>query len=424
MKNLPDEELFDKLKARLQNFEEDPGDDVWTAIETTVRPDSTANSNRFVLILVLMLMGLGRAYLLQSGDSDSSPAVTSPTSSLSPTAGVSPPPNISGAATLNVPGEPSASVRSSELSSSNAPHETSSTVAANQANQSLSQHDRRTSITKSAMPLANNSDTQHSPTTAKNIEPYSDSSHYIAQRPDSIITMVAVVKQDSIIQEEVVVTAKAQKRQSRWRIYGIATPSLTFHHISPSTSDDPIVDKLNSPGVLSSERLSFSFEGGVQFPIAKRLNAFAGLSYYQQSMDLSLEQIMPGSSISVNGSLDFNFQPNTTTTTINYRMQNIGLATGASYVISAGKIMHQLGGALQYEYGMINRSADENYQSSRNFLNFRIFYRAEYGVNERLSVFVQPVFSRSLLSDELMNGAISVKQSRAGFGIGILYRLK
>ncbi|MEJ1237173.1 hypothetical protein WBG78_03530 [Chryseolinea sp. T2] len=424
MKNLPDEELFERIKVRLQNFEEAPDEDVWAGIGSAIsKPtSSTQTRNRYALILVLMLLSVGRGYLFQTSDPDATITSSSSSAQASLNADTNTPTSNNDIASdidnkikdqSPAQNENMTELKDMNLTSTSQLREAKSAgVIKETAGHTMP------IVLPDASPGTNSG--LHMDSVNHSIV-YLDSSLLI----DSIKIDDVSVKRDSITQEEIIVSAKPRKHESRWRIYGMATPSLTFQHVNPSTSDDATFDKLNSPGVLSSERLSFSFEAGAQFLVARRLNVFAGLSYYQQSAELSLDQIISGSSnIASNGGLEYEVQPNTITTTIDYHMQNIGLIAGASYVISVGKLVHQLGGGMQYEYGLINRSTETDSRSTKNFVNFRIFYRAEYGLNERMSVFVQPVFSRSLLNDEVMNGALNVKQSRAGIGFGVLYRFR
>ena len=463
MKNLPDEELFGKLKVRLQNFEEDPDDDVWQNIEAVVRPASPQTRNRFALIVMLMLLSLGREFLLRE-DRAISPSFQTVTGddlaadsqsgkgSMEVSSGKSrsfPADTLSGANTISEPpsGNTIESTGVSTASTRRTMGDTPLQAFATRKEHTSGSNDDpfgETMIQTSSAPGEGSGELGfRQPITAGELIHGQAVSADVATLQESMassqtvsseintpsgsdtLTAFAITTPDSVLYLKTIVVAKEQLRARRLRVYGLLTPSMTFHHVNPSTSDDVMFQKLNSPGVLSSERFSISAEGGVLFPLANRLQVFTGLTYYHQSMDLSVEQLMPGvTNIPSRNSLDFNFQPNTSATTINYRMQNIGIVAGMSYVISVGQIVHHLGGALQYEYGIIGRDGENDNASSPNFLNFRIFYRAEYGLNERLSIFVQPTFTRSLLSDDVMNASLRVKQSRAGIGFGFLYRLK
>jgi hypothetical protein len=215
----------------------------------------------------------------------------------------------------------------------------------------------------------------------------------------------------------------SQRTTRSLRLYVVGTPSLSFQQVMPSTTDNVSFLRLNSPGVLSAERLSMSFEAGMQLPVARRLVVLAGLTWYQQSNKISLDQVVEGQS-SFNPSRDLNFvvSPVTVNTTVNYVMRNVGATAGLAYAISVRKLVHQLGASLQYEVGLRSGSRESYDNASATYLNYRIFYRVEYAVTERIGVFVQPAFVQSLHSDVVLDGAIRLKQTNAGVGLGALYR--
>jgi hypothetical protein len=90
--------------------------------------------------------------------------------------------------------------------------------------------------------------------------------------------------------------------------------------------------------------------------------------------------------------------------------------------VSIGKIVNQFGGSLQYEYGLASTNHESRGQNTNHYINYRLLYRAEYGINDRLSVFIQPSFTSTLLHHDVLDGAIKVRQSRAGIGIGLLLK--
>jgi hypothetical protein len=430
MKNLPDDELFNKLKVRLENFEEQPDEDVWEAISNGIarpEPNWIRPVERSSLLLAVLLM-LGAWYAL-SIQSEQQPILSHDRKETILPLAV---PRLQDEANSTLPLAPSAAVESPDVISS----ENSDTSVSN-----ATRRDRNVTIhnigpltkgfeaRKSDIAYAGAINGTNAPTTtAMNNNPLATSND-----PDStaaVDSLTSVVEAsptlniaDSLAVATTALTRVPSKRAQSWRLYGVAMPSLTFLHVSPSTADDASFVSLNSPGVLSKERFSLQLEMGAQLMLARRLAVFTGLTYYQQSLDVSLEQLASGTrSTTTEPSTDFTFEPNTTTTTINYNQKNIGLTAGLMYTVSVGKILHQLGASLQYEYGIFRRSSESDEGKTNSFLNYRIFYRAEYGLNEHLSLFVQPSFGRSLLNDELLDRAIRVKQSRAGVGFGVLYR--
>jgi len=445
MKNLPDEELFDKLKVQLQNFREEPDADAWDEINAAVgKTAAPADSiyRQYALVLVALLLSAVALLEIQQPFGDMATDLRrkdnkivgndlllhkgADSSKLSGKGNRKDQYDVPAAHLKNADGRPHSNVITEDSATPafipfSSRHDTSQVdVAGGQSNLidgTMLQRQGVDSIHYAAEPATDNF-LASNPGSYSTIEGLPQTSKVVAT-DSTKITTVAI----DTSSEAGNVTASKLRRSGRWRVYGLFTPSLTFHQVSPTSSDEKTFLRMNSPGVLSGERLSFSFEGGAQVYLSKRLAAFAGLTYYQQAIDISLEQLEGGThSTAGRGSGDFSFVPNTVTTTINYSIHNVGVVSGLSYVVSTGKILHQLGGAIQYEFGVGKSSSEVTRKPSSHFFNFRIFYRAEYGINERISIFVQPTFSRTLTGDELLDRAVDVKQSRAGIGFGILYR--
>lgn len=436
MKNLPDDQLMKKLKAQLQRYEEQPDEEVWDGVVAALRPEPGWVKTVERTSVVLLLLILSWSYFadtssvveqgIASNEQLSKPEVQFD-SSKSPSERISPHTK----SPVDQASRSSMTERDkikSQLEMQNVPADSKRMTFRGATSASRSSINPTKDVAFDQRNEPNNSSataTNSLPPSASPIQTLemTDASGTLDSMTVSPITPIVLSSLDSLSQLEPIIRKPERRRQNRLRVYGMVTPSLTFQHVVPSSTDDATFLDMNSPGVLSKERISFSFEGGVQFPIGKRLAAYSGISYYQQFATLSLNQLTNGTTTKPGLSGDFNFQPNSIPTNINYHMQNVGLTAGISYVVSMGKIVHQFGAALQYEYGILQRSSESDNRASNSFFNYRIFYRAEYGVNDRLSVFIQPTFARSLLYDDVLDGAIRVKQSRAGIGIGVLYRM-
>jgi hypothetical protein len=408
MRNLPDDELFNQVKTRLQNFQEQPNDDIWGAIAaniSTAEPGWIRVAEKLSLVFILLLL-LGARYggMMAPGNGVATHGIRKP--------------EINSSADLSTSATGTDTLKMNREIPQLATNAHNQTVAGDEHQELIVPSD----VAVESTWTTSNFERPSADAAAPNGSPITNSmsqSESLSKETDSI---TAGKIQDSASVSTVLPAQRARRKKSAVRFYALATPSLTFLNVVPSTSDAATFQKLNSPGIFSKERLSVTFEMGAQALMARRLMIFAGLSYFQKSMDLSLEQTENGSgSFTSNGSLGFDFQPQTTTTTVQYRQQNVGATAGLAYVVRMGKIVHQMGGSLQYEYGILHRSTDK--KKSDNFLSYRLFYRVEYGLNERLSLFIQPTFFRSLIAHDALDGAIQVKQSRAGVGIGVVYRI-
>ena len=276
MKNLPDDELFDRIKVRLQNFEEAPDDDVWTGIESAIsKPPSVQSRNRYALILALMLLGLGRGYLMQTSDADStatsSPSLDQVLSEAGSDVPVADHDGDQPGAETDITSEGNESLRSSEIQS----HEAKSADGVIDQTRTIKQHgDQKVngldnanttatdpafigrSVNKSRQ-VRNNSPAGENAITEGNTDSFVSASDNTSQAPnaladslkdytipsDSLQAKDIIAQHDSTAREEVIASVKARKHESRWRIYGMAAPSLTFQHVNPTTSDDVTFDK-------------------------------------------------------------------------------------------------------------------------------------------------------------------------------------
>ena len=77
---------------------------------------------------------------------------------------------------------------------------------------------------------------------------------------------------------------------------------------------------------------------------------------------------------------------------------------------------------LQYQKGLSRATEDEVYNNeASDYLNYQLLYRVEYRLNSKMSIFIQPNFTHSIISNESLQAPFNLKQSRAGIGFGIVY---
>ena len=205
--------------------------------------------------------------------------------------------------------------------------------------------------------------------------------------------------------------------------YSMISPSLSFQHVTPESEDGVVVDKLNSPGVISHERFGFSIETGVQGQISERFQYVVGLSFYRQSQQISYEEKSDGAVIESGDDLNYDIKPATTTRTFDYSMGNVGVQAGVLYTLKQRGLMHKAGVMLQYQKGLIQGKEDDAYDnSSSDYLNYQFVYRVEYAFRSGVGLFVQPAYTHSIIANESLDAPFKLKQSRASLGIGIVYR--
>jgi hypothetical protein len=257
------------------------------------------------------------------------------------------------------------------------------------------------------------------PTSAASITPIS------SDTKKDTLTLIAMVKKDSAAATKPVVAEK-EKRRKKFRpsVYFQLTPSLAYQKIIPSKNDDITIQELNSPGIVSSDRLGWSAEAGFQMQVAPKLELYTSLSYYQQQQVISYTYASAENTeiTQAPDSWSFAVSPGSATKAVNYTMRNAGISAGVLYFLKGTKLMHKMGVGIHYQKGLMNRKEGDSYvNSNSDYFGYQLLYRLEYVLNRKTGFFVQPVFTHSVFSNEDLNEPFTIKPYRAGIGFGIVY---
>jgi hypothetical protein len=126
---------------------------------------------------------------------------------------------------------------------------------------------------------------------------------------DSSLVDVKEIRKDSASSEGIVLPPNKRRKKSKLAFYSMVSPSLSFQHFTPESEDGVVVDKINSPGVISRERLGFAIETGIQGHISERFQYVVGLSYYHQSQQLEYEETTEGTIVESGDDLNYEIRP-------------------------------------------------------------------------------------------------------------------
>jgi hypothetical protein len=185
-----------------------------------------------------------------------------------------------------------------------------------------------------------------------------------------------------------------------------------------------VIEHLDSPPVLSNDRLGLSVEAGVQGKITPRLEYVAGLSYYHQSQRITYDQQTSGNVIiEEDADMSYIVRPGMIRKSFTYNMRNIGAQAGLLYALKLDGLVHKAGIVLHYQRGFQTVQENDVYNNAAShYLNYQLLYRVEYAFNQKLNLFIQPSYMHSFRSNESLQAPFSLKQSRAGIGVGLVYR--
>jgi hypothetical protein len=408
MKNLPDDELFNTLEKRLRNYGEQPDDEVWRKIESALSPTREPGwivwTNRLAAIfsLTAILFLLNDESTRKESLSDLPASVDNSVNKSDPTrSGILP--DRSRKTETNFDKKISLKKREKR----------------GRSNHQASEHVNAVQPTFMENPaVALDLENMARPIDAKvdrwNMALDSPGTEIVQKIKEDSIALV--VPQESPLQK--------RRKKSSLMFYAIFTPSLSFQRVSPVSNDAVVIEKINSPNVFSSERLGISIEAGIQGKITKRLQYMAGVSYYQQNQKMRYEQISEDDVIIEPGDdMDYTVRPRTTEYSFDYRMRNIGIQAGLLYTLKQRGLIHKAGIVLHYQHGLQKSTENEIYNNATsNYLNYQLLYRIEYTFSSKINLFVQPSYMHSIVANESLQAPFRVKQSRAGIGIGLVYR--
>lgn len=414
MQNLPDDELFNALENRLRNYSEEPDDEVWRRI-SAVHPGSTLPSwimwtNRTAAVFALAAV----FFILYDQSQEEyninklllSHSVKGKDPSLADTTKAS----LSGISDNPVEQNElfqDKARKNTELKKSGAVEPSEKTIS------SALQPDAKDNNISTG--LADEIAAVHA---ALIVEP-------VEEMPEDTVHIEQTVFKDTIAGPAREEEEKKKEKHKRTGItfYTSLAPSLSYYRVSPLSGDDVVIEKLNSPGILSADRLGINLEAGIQGKITKRLEYIAGISFYYQSQRITYEQLTSDNVI-VEKDADKSYlvRPGVLRKSFEYDMQNMGAQAGLLYTLKQEGLLHKTGIMLHYQKGLQKSSDADVYDNANsNALSYQIIYRLEYAFRPRFNFFIQPAYMHSFYNDESIHAPFRLKQSRAGIGIGVVY---
>lgn len=248
-------------------------------------------------------------------------------------------------------------------------------------------------------------------------DPVADSTQAILIRKDSLVEVRSV--SSPALKEN-----KKSKRKFRPSVYFTASPTLGFYKVIPIKDDQVEVKGLEQKGIFAGDRMGIQLEAGFQMAIKRNLELYASGSYYQseQSITYRYTDRTQLSIASAGADLSYTLSPGEATSSVNLKQKNVGGGVGLMYHLHGRKLMHKIGGGLQFMQGLTrNSDSDGNLLPATRSLNYNLFYRMEYAVSPRTGIFLQPSFTRAFSANQNLNAPFNVRPYHAGLGFGVLF---
>jgi hypothetical protein len=414
MKNLPDNEWMKELEGRLRSYNEQPDEAVWDAIAQTVQPQREAAVWKWLEYAGSGAVVLLAIFLLTNGGEESGLVLNAVEKTDA---------KILGENTIT------AITRSTNSSFTNAAKEDVG-LQKNKNERTNSSQVRNLPIAiADKMSIENSAVVTVLDLSAAELDnSFASTNEMPRTAVDTILTTKENVKADTVappIKKNEQERAKSKTKRKPLTLYAQLTPSLSYYAVQPFGSDEVAISSFNSSSVLSSDRFGFAGEVGIQRKLSRKFIYTVGLTLYQQTQTLRYQTVSQSQLKILNSpSEPFSYStiPQHNEHTVRYDMVNAGLTAGLLYELKNAGLFHRIGLSGSYQQGVKKSTEASTYSNAKSsYAFYTILYRIEYPVNEKLTFYVQPTFTRSLNVNENLAEPFSLKLSRAGIGVGLVF---
>lgn len=236
--------------------------------------------------------------------------------------------------------------------------------------------------------------------------------------------MTAYVEED---QEEADESGQEKDPDSKWKAYLYGMPTFGYSRIEANRKDDLNVIAVEKISAFSKDRLGVRLEAGITRKINDRFSLLAGLVYFQRDQEITytVATVKDVSGLIVDENSAFlvpEYEEEERVYENNLR--NAGLQVGVLYTVPSEKFVQTLGTGIEFHKALNqNNEAFSELEQPSLYVFYNLFYRLEYPRQTKLKGLFQPTFNYSLdLNDEL-NTPFYVKPYGFGLNFGITYRL-
>lgn len=217
-------------------------------------------------------------------------------------------------------------------------------------------------------------------------------------------------------------------KHNKFSIYFTVMPTFGYQRIESNTSDNIIIQSIKRVPAFSLKRLGVRAELGAEYPISRKLKAFGSLLYYQRKQTIEyLEKQLdgtnskPGPDGTVILEPSFSYEGRS----FEYELKNIGMQVGVNWEISKRRLLHTAGTGLEFHLAMNKQRATNEMAGYANdpsaFVFYNLYYRLQYPSEGRLKAVFQPTLNYSFYINDNLNAPFYVKPYGLGLHVGCTY---
>lgn len=220
--------------------------------------------------------------------------------------------------------------------------------------------------------------------------------------------------------------SRRDKKRHPFNVYFTIMPTMAYNRVEPNPHDNFIVESIDRLAAFSSERLGVRAELGAEYPVARRVNVFGGLVYFQRHQTIgytekqvSNTETKPGPNGEIIIEPDFSYVHKS----FEHEVRNLGIQLGVNYQLRKKKFLHTAGTGIEF-HTALNKSRPQAAEGTTNpsaYVFYNLYYRIQYPTETKLRAVVQPTFNYAFYINENLNAPFYIKPYGLGLNVGFTY---
>ena len=248
--------------------------------------------------------------------------------------------------------------------------------------------------------------------------------------PDRMLKKVALTKGELLRETEGKTKGSKDKVKKR-SVYLLLMPTLAYNRVEVNQQDNQLITDIDELSAFSPKRMGIRAEAGVNWHLSKKVSLFTGMVYFQrnQTIGYTLESFDSlRLETTSRGGLSASYEPvhRQEQRSFEHNLKNIGLQVGIDYRLGSRIFDQSVGAGIELHKGL-NKPNETNRESGfdedPNFYSFyNVYYMLRYPRDKDFQFLLQPSFNYSFYLDRDIQAPFYVKPYGFGLNFGFTYK--
>ena len=221
-----------------------------------------------------------------------------------------------------------------------------------------------------------------------------------------------------------VIVISPVKKTKRLSVDLDALTFITFQRIVPNTTDDIVVHSISSPSMLSTKRLGFRINSGINWELNKNFDLTAGIAAYSQRIanDITLAGNGPGIFTLNREASAYEIAPQKEVISIDESVWSMGAQLGIRYYLPQSNRKFYIGAHIDFQTLFDNQLTENFYLNKRQtYLNIETGWKTK--LSDKFEFHINPNLSYSMLNKQGQKAVFRIYPFSFGLNVGIRYKL-